>query len=69
MNATNFIVRPFRRFKNFTSRSKATGINQEVNKLIHPRFEISKNDALAQKMVPTSLLFLMYSEENDALFI
>ena len=69
MNAIHFFIRPFRRLKNFISRSKRTEINQEVNKLIHPRFEISKNDALAQKMVPNSLLFLMYSEENDALFI
>lgn len=69
MTAIHFFIRPFRRLKNFTFRSKRTEINQEVNKLIHPRFEISKNDDLAQKMVPNSLLFLMYSEENDALFI
>ncbi|MCL6461988.1 hypothetical protein SAMN05444372_10159 [Flavobacterium micromati] len=69
MNATNFFVRPFRRFKNFTSRSNSKEISQESNKLIHPRFEISKNDDLQQKIVSSSLLFLMYSEENDALFI
>ncbi|MGO4905614.1 hypothetical protein [Flavobacterium sp. W20_MBD1_R3] len=43
--------------------------NDSKNELIHPRFEISKNDALAQKTVPNSLLFLMYSQENEALFI
>jgi hypothetical protein len=69
MSATNFFLRPFRRLRNFTSRSKVVETSPESNKLIHPRFEISKNDAVAQKMVPNSLLFLMYSEENDALFI
>ena len=43
--------------------------NQPKNELIHPRFEITKNDALAQKLVPNSLFFLMYSKENEALFV
>ncbi|SHF86354.1 hypothetical protein SAMN05444396_102130 [Flavobacterium segetis] len=68
MSVANFFLRPFRLLKTFTAKSKIVGIRAESNKLIHPRFEISKN-ALAQKTVPTSLLFLMYSEENDALFI
>ena len=42
---------------------------QPKNELIHPRFEITKNDALAQKIVPNSLLFLMYSKENEAFFV
>jgi hypothetical protein len=37
--------------------------------LTNPRFEISKNDPLAQKIVPSSLLFQMYSKENEELFI
>ena len=40
-----------------------------VNELIHPRFEMDTNDAIARKAVPNSLLFLMYSKENDVLFI
>ncbi|MEC5165032.1 hypothetical protein RCH18_000755 [Flavobacterium sp. PL11] len=68
MSVTNFFLRPFGLLKTFAAKSRTVGIRAESNKLIHPRFEISKN-ALAQKTVPSSLLFLMYSEENDALFI
>jgi hypothetical protein len=40
-----------------------------TNELIHPRFEMATNDVTALKTVPNSLLFLMYSKENDVLFI
>lgn len=40
-----------------------------INELTHPRFEIGKMDNSATKKAQNSLLFLMYSEENEALFI
>ena len=49
-------------------REKLFSNNQPINGLIHPRFEITKR-ASAQKKAVNSLLFLMYSEENEALFI
>ncbi len=48
---------------------KSNTANPVVNELIHPRFEIGTNDVTALKAVPNSLLFLMYSKENDVLFI
>jgi hypothetical protein len=39
------------------------------NELIDRRFEIQPTDALAKAEVSKSLLFLMYSKENETLFI
>ena len=67
MSTTKYFTKTFRLLKSINFRNKKE--NDSKNELIHPRFEISKNDALAQKIVPNSLLFLMYSQENEALFI
>ncbi|CAA9198683.1 hypothetical protein C8C83_1330 [Flavobacterium sp. 90] len=40
-----------------------------VNELIHPSFGITETDKKAEKKEPNSLLFLMYSKENETLFI
>lgn len=40
-----------------------------VNELIHPSFGVTETDKKAEKKVPNSLLFLMYSKENETLFI
>lgn len=69
MSTTQYFSRILRFVKNFICQGKKEKSNDSINKLIHPRFEISQNDALAQKMVPNSLLFLMYSQENETLFI
>ena len=69
MSTTKYFPKTFQLLERINSRNKKQKENDSENALIHPRFEISKNDALAQKLVPTSLLFLMYSQENDALFI
>lgn len=55
--------------KRFDLRTKTNKDNHSTNELIHPRFEMIKNDPLAQKKILNSLLFLMYSEENEALFV
>ena len=69
MRATNYFTRVFRLLKSFNFRNKKEEGNDFINELIHPRFEISENDTLAQKKVPNSLLFLMYSKENEVLFV
>jgi hypothetical protein len=69
MSTTKYFTKTFQVLKSIDFRKKKEKENNSKNELIHPRFEISKNDALAQKTVPNSLLFLMYSQENEALFI
>lgn len=69
MSTTKFFPRTFQLIERINGRNKKHKENDSENALIHPRFEISKNDAVAQKAVPNSLLFLMYSQENEALFI
>ncbi|RTY75966.1 hypothetical protein EKM02_05775 [Flavobacterium sp. RSP49] len=69
MSTTKYFTKTFRLLKSINFRNKKEKENDSKNELIHPRFEISKNDVLAQKIVPNSLLFLMYSQENEALFI
>ncbi|SFE87422.1 hypothetical protein [Flavobacterium xueshanense] len=69
MSTTKYFTKTFQVLKSIDFRKKKEKENNFKNELIHPRFEISKNDALAQKTVPNSLLFLMYSQENEALFI
>jgi hypothetical protein len=50
------------------SRSKTNEENLDSNELTHPRFEVRETD---QENTETSksLLFLMYSEENEVLFV
>ncbi|RTY65880.1 hypothetical protein EKM05_10135 [Flavobacterium sp. GSP27] len=69
MSTTKYFTKTFRLLKSINFRNKKEKENDSKNELIHPRFEISKNDVLAQKIVTNSLLFLMYSQENEALFI
>ena len=69
MRTLKYFPRTFRLLKNFSFRNKIENSSDSKNELIHPRFEISKNDPLAQKLVPNSLLFLMYSKENEEHFI
>ena len=40
-----------------------------TNELIHPRFGMTDTDLKAEKREPSSLMFLMYSKENETLFI
>ncbi|WP_166920958.1 hypothetical protein [Flavobacterium poyangense] len=66
MSATNYLARAFSRLKNGrTKRNNAS----PTNELIHPSFGITEADKNAEKKAPNSLLFLMYSKENETLFI
>ena len=69
MSTTKYFPKTFDLLKRIDQTPKKEKENVSKNELIHPRFEVSKNDPLAQKSVPNSLLFLMYSQENEALFI
>ena len=68
MSATKYFAKAFQLLKSVNFGNKTEEIHSP-NELIDSRFEISKNDPIAQKKVPNSLLFLMYSKENETLFI
>ncbi len=69
MSTTKYFSKTFQLLKSLNFINKKNYENDSKNELIHPRFEISKDDVLARKLVPSSLLFLMYSEENEELFV
>ena len=52
----------------FKFRTKKSKVIIPENVLIHPRFEL-KTTAVGGQKASNSLLALMYSEENDVLFI
>ena len=69
MSATKYFARAFQSLKSINFRNKTKKGNDFINELIHPRFEITENDKTVQKKVVNSLLFLMYSKENEPLFL
>jgi hypothetical protein len=52
----------------FKFRAKRTKESQPENELIHPRFEVKTTGSFGEKG-PNTLLALMYSQENEILFI
>jgi hypothetical protein len=66
MSTLNYITKTFSRLKNNTKRNNPP---PPKNELIHPRFGITETDIKEEKKEPNSLLFLMYSKENETLFI
>ena len=69
MSATKYFARAFQSLRSINFRNKTKKGNDFINELIHPRFEITENDKTAQNKVVNSLLFLMYSKENEPLFL
>ena len=69
MSTLKYFPKTIQLLKDLRSRNKAEKVSDSENELTNPRFEIAKNDPLAQKTVPNSLLFQMYSKENEELFI
>ena len=65
MSTLNYLSRTFSKLKNRTKKNNPP----PKNELIHPRFGITETDQKADKKEPNSLLFLMYSKENETLFI
>lgn len=66
MSTLNYLSRTFSTLKNRTKKNNPP----PKNELIHPRFGITETtDQKADRKEPNSLLFLMYSKENETLFI
>ncbi|WP_394775906.1 hypothetical protein [Flavobacterium sp.] len=67
MSTLNYFTKTFSSLKNL--RTKRNNPPPPTNELVHPRFGISEADKTAEKKESNSLLFLMYSKENETLFI
>lgn len=67
MSTLNYLTKTFSTLKNI--RAKRNNAPPTKNELVHPRFGITETDKVAEKKEPNSLLFLMYSKENETLFI
>ncbi|MCC9071930.1 hypothetical protein LNQ49_10090 [Flavobacterium sp. F-65] len=67
MSTQNYLAKRFGFFKFF--RTKKSTIIQTTNELADSRFGMETTDETAGKKAPNSLLFLMYSTENETLFI
>lgn len=66
MSTLNYLTKTFSTLKNIRAKRNNP---PPKNELIHPRFGITEADIKAEKKDPDSLLFLMYSKENETLFI
>jgi hypothetical protein len=66
MSALNYLTKKFSTLKNIRAKRNNP---PPTNELIHPRFGVAETDNVAEKKAPNSLLFLMYSKENETLFI
>ena len=66
MKTLNYLTKTFSTLKNIRAKRNNP---PPKNELIHPRFGITETDIKAEKKDPDSLLFLMYSKENETLFI
>jgi hypothetical protein len=67
MSKLNYLTKTLSSLKNL--RTKRNNPPPTINELAHPRFDIAEADKGAEKKAPNSLLFLMYSKENETLFI
>ncbi|WP_316635292.1 hypothetical protein [uncultured Flavobacterium sp.] len=68
MSTINYLTKTFSTLKNL--RAKRNNPPPPIkNELVHPRFGITETDKATEKKEPNSLLFLMYSKENETLFI
>ena len=65
MSTLNYLSKTFSTLKNRSKRNNPP----PKNELIDPRFGITETDKKTNKKEPNSLLFLMYSKENETLFI
>ena len=67
MSTLNYLAEKISNLKN--RRTKRNNPPPTNNELAHPRFGMTETDKNAEKKAPNSLLFLMYSKENETLFI
>ncbi|MDP5199280.1 hypothetical protein [Flavobacterium sp. DG2-3] len=66
MSKLNYFAEKISKLKNRRTKNSNP---PPTNELAHPRFGITEEDKSTAKKVPNSLLFLMYSKENETLFI
>ncbi|MBO9583431.1 MAG: hypothetical protein J7574_04660 [Flavobacterium sp.] len=71
MSTLNYLAGKISDLKN--RRTRKNNNPPPTNELAHPRFGIeagtTEEGKAAEKKAPNSLLFLMYSKENETLFI
>ncbi|MBS7252846.1 hypothetical protein [Flavobacterium branchiicola] len=67
MSTLNYLSKTFLTLKSL--RAKRNNPPPPINELVHPRFGITETDKKEVKKEADSLLFLMYSKENETLFI
>ncbi|WP_264526193.1 hypothetical protein [Flavobacterium sp. N502536] len=67
MSTLNYLTKTFSTLKNI--RARRNNPPPPTNELVHPRFGMTETDKKVEKKNPDSLLFLMYSKENETLFI
>ncbi|KAF2334362.1 hypothetical protein [Flavobacterium daemonense] len=66
MSTRNYLSKTFLTLKSIRAKRNNP---PPKNELVHPRFGITETDIKEEKKDPNSLLFLMYSKENETLFI
>lgn len=66
MSTLNYLAEKISKLKNRRAKNNNP---PPTNELAHPRFGITEADKNATGKLPNSLLFLMYSKENETLFI
>lgn len=62
------IYRPLTGFRRLL-RTRTPTSTLLANELTHPRFVLTETDLSTKNKTVNSLLFLMYSQENESLFI
>jgi hypothetical protein len=67
MNMTNSLLRTIGFLRNLSAKRNVK--NQMNTELVHPRLGVDATNNNNQKKQNPSLLSLMYSKENDTLFI
>lgn len=67
METKNYFTRTVGYLRNFRTKRNTTAI--VANELIHPRFGVNTTPKNEGKSPMNSLTFLMYSKENENLFI
>ncbi|PKB17179.1 hypothetical protein [Flavobacterium sp. 5] len=69
MKILTYIKSKLELFKRITIRTIKIEPFNPKNELNHPRFDVDENFDLKEKRGNSSLLFHMYSKENETLFI
>lgn len=69
MKANIILRKIFDFFSKKSIKTKIEKVDQTVTELIHPRFILDKSSDTKNEEAKKSMLFHLYSNENDTLFI